>query len=239
VAILESSPAEVFTGLVGSYGRISGALSSLVLIGASSDPTVQESAGYLMEAALLEATSLGIDTCWVGGFFNRKLTSSLMNLGGDDIVMAVSPLGYRQERQRSAERMLKMVIKAHTRRPIEEIAPGFDEDRWPAWAAEGARLARVAPSAVNRQPWSIGLWPENAVDSSPEEARGVVFSTVKRGTEGGISRRLDCGIAMLHFEVGARLMGASGHWELLAEPQVGLYLLDEPAGLAQPDKEDY
>jgi hypothetical protein len=126
---------------------------------------------------------------------------------------------------------MKRAVGAHKRRAIEEVAPEFDEERWPAWAAEGVRLARAAPSAVNRQPWKFeldrqtdppGLSPEN-----DRSARGVTISVVARGLEGNIPRRLDCGIAMLHFEVGARLMGAPGSWESLDDPEVARYRVAE------------
>ncbi len=57
----------------------------------------------------------------------------------------------------------------------------------------------------------------------------MIVSAVTKGSEGNISRRLDCGIAMLHFEVGARLMGAPGRWEVLEAPQVARYRVTTPA----------
>jgi len=134
------------------------------------------------------------------------------------------------------------IVGAHKRKPLEEIAPGFDPESWSAWAAEGLRLARVAPSAVNRQPWRFEFEPAPAAAAPAGEAGTlepgpggagatrecgaagtVTISTVTRGLEGNISRRLDCGIAMLHFEVGAQLMGAAGRWELLEAPAVARY----------------
>jgi len=38
-----------------------------------------------------------------------------------------------------------------------------------------------------------------------------------------VSKRLDCGIAMLHFELGAASLGVSGSWELLEDGNVGLW----------------
>ena len=40
-----------------------------------------------------------------------------------------------------------------------------------------------------------------------------------------ISRRLDCGIAMLHFELGVRAAGLSGSWEFLPPPDVARFRL--------------
>lgn len=228
INVLPDVPKGLFTGIVGGYGRVVKAPSALVMIGSMDDPAVQESMGYLGEAALLEATSLGVDTCWIGGFFDKNVAREVTNLSPGESILAVSPLGYRQNKARRGERFLKQVVRAHKRRPIEEIAVGFDEAKWPAWAAEGVRLLRVAPSAVNRQPWSISLIADGESQAGGQDARGAILSVVRRGIEGNVSRRMDCGIAMLHFEVGARLMGASGRWETLEEPQVARYVLPIP-----------
>lgn len=225
VEVVRHVPEEVFTGFVGGYGKVMGASSALVMIGNESHPSVQESVGYLGEAAVLEATSLELDTCWVAGFFDRRLAETLVELLPGERVMAISPVGYGQPRPRAGERLMKRVVGAHKRRPVHEIAPGFDEERWPSWATEGVRLARLAPSAVNRQPWSIELLTEPDPLTRPPEAVGAQICVVERGAEGHISRRLDCGIAMLHFEVGAHLMGARGVWDILDPPRVARYMI--------------
>ncbi len=224
VVIVRDVPAAVFTGFMGGYGRVLGAPSALVMIGSESDPAVQESVGYLGEAAILEATALGLDTCWIAGFFDRGLAENIVKLLPGERVLAISPLGHAQPRPRAGERFMKRVVGAHKRRPVEEVAPEYDQEQWPSWAAEGVRLARVAPSAVNRQPWSIRILTRSDAQTSPREATGAMISVVERGAEGHISRRLDCGIAMLHFEVGARLMGATGTWEILSAPDVARFV---------------
>lgn len=231
VVLAREVPDGLFTGIVGSYGRVMGASSALVMVGTESEPAIQECVGYLGEAAILEATSLGLGTCWVGGYFNRALANALVPLSPRERVLAVSPVGEALSRPRAGERVLKRFVGAHKRRPIEEIAPGFDPERWPAWAAEGVRLARAAPSAANRQPWRFTLdqapaTRATATATAPPEPRldgSVTITAVTRGPEGRVARRLDCGIAMLHFEVGARLMGTLGSWEILQAPDVAHY----------------
>ena len=244
VVIVRELPEGIFTGVVGSYGKVVGARSGLIVIGQENDPFCQESAGYLGEATILEANANGLDSCWVGGFFDRGLTERLVELSPGERVLAVSPLGYAQARPRTGERVLKRFVGAHKRRAIEEIAPGFDEEAWPAWAAEGVRLARAAPSAVNRQPWEFRLQTDARATSAYAETTSayaeatsayagptgaVTISVTDRGHFGSISRRLDCGIAMLHFEVGARLMGGAGCWEMLEPPDLARYRVTPPA----------
>jgi hypothetical protein len=238
VVVVRDAPDTLFTGFVGSYGRVLGAPSALLMVGTETARSFQEAAGYLGEAVILEATSLGLGTCWVAGFFDRTVASTLVPLAPGECVLAISPLGYAALRPRAGERMMKRAVRAHKRKPAEEIAPGFDDESWPAWAAEGVRLARVAPSAVNRQPWRFELDKRvSAAGLSADMtryARAITVSAVTKGSEGNISRRLDCGIAMLHFEIGARLMGASGRWESLEAPEVARYRLadiaENPAG---------
>lgn len=229
VVVVREVPADVFTGIVGGYGRITGAPSALLVIGIETAAAVQESAGYLGEAVILEATSLGLATCWVAGFFDRERASRLAGLAPGERVLAVSPLGHPPERLPGRDRMFKRALQAHRRKPLEEIAPGFDPATWPAWAVEGLRLAQAAPSAVNRQPWLFAFEPPAAPeqacasDGALPPAGAVTVSSLQKGYEGKISRRLDCGIAMLHFEVGARAAGARGTWEVLEAPGVARY----------------
>lgn len=227
VIVVREVPDIVFTGFVGSYGRVLGAPSALLMTGTQTAPAFQESVGYLGEAAVLEATSLGLGTCWVAGYFDRAVASTLVPLASAERVIAISPLGYGAPRPRPGERVMKRAVRAHKRKSVEEIAPGFEDESWPSWAAEGVRLAGIAPSAVNRQPWRFELDRETPAAGPPvagvRPTRAVTLSAVTKGSEGKISRRLDCGIAMLHFEVGARLMGASGHWESLPAPLVARY----------------
>ena len=174
MVIVRELPEGIFTGVVGSYGKVVGARSGLIVIGQEGDPFCQESAGYLGEATILEANANGLDSCWVGGFFDRGLTEQLVTLSPGERVLAVSPLGLRPGSAAHGERVLKRFVGAHKRRAIEEIAPGFDEETWPAWAAEGVRLARAAPSAVNRQPWEFRLETDAPATSAYAGPTGAV-----------------------------------------------------------------
>jgi nitroreductase len=232
LVLVEEVPERIFKGIVGGYGKVIGAPSAFVIIGNETRPGAQESAGYLGEAALLEATALGLGTCWIGGFFDPQVVSGLVSLTPGERVLAVSPVGYGQARLRSGEKLLKRMVKSHARKPLEEIAPGFDSAVWPPWAAEGLQLAHLAPSASNRQPWRFEFAPGPVEPSAgiaslgteaPGSAGAMTVSVDREGRDHGISRRLDCGIAILHFEIGARAAGAPGLWEMLEPPAVARY----------------
>jgi hypothetical protein len=85
----------------------------------------------------------------------------------------------------------------------------FEEYNWTKPAIEAARLA---PSAANRQPWKLEIGESS-----------IMVSADNRRLDFGVSRRLDCGIAMLHIELGALSAGVRGKWELLEHPSVAIY----------------
>ena len=77
---------------------------------------------------------------------------------------------------------------------------------------EQQEAARLAPSAVNRQPWRFNV-----------ETNSITVSVNTPRREYGLSKRLCCGIAMLHIEVAALSCGASGSWTFLEPPLVARF----------------
>jgi nitroreductase len=210
-------------GITGSYGRIVGASSVLAFVGrvagAAGSPahepaaeaaaagscdegfSIEEQVGYTGEAAILEATAQGLDTCWVGGFFSPSLTARLIGARSDEKIFAITPVGHGAESLSRKERYLFRMGKPKKRRALEHIALGLATKDWPGWAIAGVRAVQLAPSAVNRQPWRFRQDGETIVLASDAPDSGIV------------SRRLDCGIAMLHFELGVLHFGRAGAWE--------------------------
>ena len=58
---------------------------------------------------MLEATELGLGTCWIGAFEEEKVRS-LLKVPSDFQIIAVAPLGYPEGK-----------VDSHPRRPLEEI----------------------------------------------------------------------------------------------------------------------
>lgn len=203
-SLIDQPAHDVFVGLPGGYGKVVGAPAILVFSGTGDDPSLPARIGYVGEAAVLEATRLGLGTCWVGGFFSRSRTARIApDLAGERI-LAVSPVGHPVAGKTSMERTLSGLVRSHKRLATAEIAPGVEAGYQPAWVMAAVEAARLAPSATNRQPWRFRV-----------EDGAIVVSTDHGEPLIGIPRRLDCGIAMLHLELGARAHGVPGAWEIL------------------------
>lgn len=190
----------VFHGIVGAYGRVSGAPHVLLVVADERTAHAHAHAGYTGEAAILAATALGLDTCWIGGFFRPAYVRRLVTLEQGERVVAVSPVGHATGALGVSERMLRGAAGSRGRKPLEEIAPGIDET-WPEWARAAAETVRIGPSAMNRQPWRLRM----------EEGSLVVSRDAPREVP-RVTRALDCGIAMLHAELGAYREGVRGRW---------------------------
>jgi len=200
--VLVREPAvDVFTGAIGSYGKVKDAPHVLLFIGDERSSTCQWHVGYVGEAAILEATALGLDTCWVGGFFNAARTSKLVALGPGERVLAISPVGFATNALGFAEKGMRLAASSHGRMTVAEIAPDTTSGAWPDWAVAAVETARLAPSAVNRQPWRFRL-----------DAGDLVIARDNAREMPKVAKRLDCGIAMLHAELGARALGAERAW---------------------------
>jgi nitroreductase len=207
--LVRRPPEEVFRGLIGSTGSVSGAGLYLAFIGEEGKAGTEEGIGYTGEGVILEATLLGLGTCWVSGFFRASAVRSHLEMGPGEKVYAVSPLGYAERERTVKDRIYSVLAGSKRRKPLSELVSGSVPEPWQTSALEAARLA---PSATNRQPWRFVLAP-GSITIRTDSPRDV----------GKYPKRLDCGIAMLHVELGALAAGVTGTWALLPAPEVARF----------------
>lgn len=215
LVLLPHAAPEIFLG-IGSYGSVRNAPSAVVFVAPAMGDHVAEAVGYMSAALLLEATRLGLDTCWVGGAFRPRTTGRAAGLKAGERVWGVTPIGHAAATVSGMERVVFGMKQGvpKPRKALEEIAPELDAHA-PAWVREGIAAARLAPSAYNRQPWRFRY------------VNGRVRVALDGADTPKITKRIDCGIAMQHFEVAARVADAPGRWELLdSGPDLGVYCVE-------------
>ena len=211
--LVTDAPDEVYRGIPGGYGKIKGATALVAFVGNMRSPDVQEALGYTGEGVILEATALGLVTCWVGGFFSPKRAAAIAKVAPNERVLAVTPVGYPREGSSLEERAMSRFGRNWQRRPLSDLVSGLEEEDWPAWMKAALEAARLAPSATNRQPWRFQVDKNSIIVSADSSLNPTMV----------VSKRLDCGIAMLHIEIGALTSGVKGGWELLKSPQVARF----------------
>ena len=210
--LVTESANSVFKGVIGSYGKIKDAPAFIAFIGNMDDPFVQEEVGYTGEGIILEATALGLNTCWVAGFFRPEVVASLIEVSNKERILAVTPVGYAQKFESWEEKLMTSFGRSHSRLALSKLVRGLPTEKWPDWVNVSLKAARLAPSAANRQPWGFDV-----------EDDGITVFVRTRGPGFNVSKRLDCVIAMLHLEVAAVDCGCKGEWEFLPSPHVAKF----------------
>ncbi|MBK5211255.1 MAG: nitroreductase [Coriobacteriia bacterium] len=213
---------------LGTYGMIAGARSFIV--GVVSKENKDELAfGYLFEKIILFATDLGLQTCWLGGSFNRKDFGESVDLRDDELLAIVSPVGIAKEKLRLPESLMRKAIGADHRKPWGELFFDGDESTPLTEKRAGAyavplEMVRLGPSASNKQPWRVVYeGPDDAGHNDRNGAghndapRDGVFHFYLCATKGygatGFDMQLnDIGIAKCHFELAAEELGLHGAW---------------------------
>lgn len=210
VALLLGPADRVFTGLA-----IRGVPAFLAMVGDTSVPHIEEAVGYLGEYVVLTAASLGLSTCWVSATFRPEEAAKFVALGSAEKIFAVSPLGYEGQAGLVETFFNTMVSKSRMRKPLEELmtSGSLPLSSSPEWVKVALEAARLAPSAYNRQPWRFTIGPNSIKLSLDLDSRDVK----------GAPKRMDCGMAMMHLELGALAAGVTGEWELLDSPDVAIF----------------
>jgi hypothetical protein len=202
---------------LGTYGVIKGG--RYYIVGAVvKDSRGLPDFGYAMERNILEATAMGLGTCWLGGTFNRSGFARRMQIQENEIVPAITPVGYPKEEKSALERLFRFSIGADKRKTWNELF--FDglidhplSTREAASYADALECVRLAPSAANRQPWRI-----------LKEAHKPIFHFLLTRSIGydmlfGISLQdVDMCIALSHFEAAANATGLKGQWSVNNSP---------------------
>ena len=171
-----------------------------------------EQTGYLFEQLILYATSLGLGTCWLGGTFQRSSLEKAAGVKKNELLPAISPVGYGKKSKRLIETAMKLAARSKKRKSWQELffqakigSPLQQREAGPF--SRPLEMVRLAPSALNRQPWRIvkaGAYWHFYMAYSPVINKGL-----------GINfQRIDMGIAMCHFELSALEEGLPGSWEV-------------------------
>lgn len=211
---------------LGTYGIIKGA--GLYLGATMRDaPHAAEALGYAYEELVLYMTSLGLGTCWLGGTFNKSAFANAMDIREGEIFPIVSPVGYPAAKQSITERIMRAGIKADQRLSWNELF--YREDFHTPLTEEEAgdyafplEMVRLAPSAVNKQPWRI---------VRKDGAFHFFQADFHAGSSDAVDmHRIDLGIAICHFHLAAQEKGLAGRLERLDKMEFGA------AGNEAPDK---
>ena len=186
---------DVLSGFKASYGLISGAKSFIALVGNKNIENYKQNLGYYGEMLVLEATSIGLSTCWLGGTYNKNESEKYISIKEDEEIVCIIAVGYADKELSLKEKVVKNINKK--KKTVDEMLVCHTNDI-PYWVQSGAEYAINAPSAVNKKP-IVYEFADNKVEA--------IIAKPNHGYE-----EVDLGISMLHFQLGALKENHSGVW---------------------------
>lgn len=192
----------------GTYGVIKGADTYIGAV-VEKGYMALENLGYEMEELILYATSLGLGTCWMGGTFNKSGFAKAMEVKENEIFTIISPVGYKSEEVRMVDKLFRKG-KGDRRKEwgelffLNDFYTPLDKEANIGEIKEAFENLRLAPSAVNKQPWRVVL-----------DGEKVHFFKVGKQTQAQKDIHLnlsevDMGIALAHFDLTCKEKGIEG-----------------------------
>ncbi len=164
---------ECFDTFLAHYGKFKNAKTYIAMIGSKAIDKLDEKCGYYGQKLVLEAQTLGLNTCWVAGTYGKGKCKADKNAG--EKIVCVIALGYGESQG-----------VAHKSKPLSKLCKVSETDlaSTPTWFQEGLEAAILAPTAVNQQKFVVSLEGDEAVIKA------------KRGP----MTQLDLGIVKFNFE---------------------------------------
>lgn len=136
-----------------------------------------------------------------------------MEVNQEEILPIISPIGYESENKSFLEKTMKKVSHCNYRKPWNEIF--FFRD-FTCPLTEHTTLdefkdvlenVRLAPSALNKQPWRIVKQGENFhffISNDKEEEKNLYNI-----------KNIDIGISMCHFDLTCKEKGIKGEFKIV------------------------
>ncbi len=182
--------------------------------------------GRSLQKVVIDATRMGLATCWIGPGADQK--SIVAKLGdrfdpGKDHVICVCAVGYKSMLKPLAIRLMEKT--QHWRRPLEQL---FFKDpeltrpldvAGPPFDAFGRcyEVCQWSPSSYNGQTTRAAAVPEQ-IDGKPRLSRMDFYAATSSRYYAAVALGIWCG----NWEMGCEALGLPGHFAVLSPEERGL-----------------
>lgn len=179
----------VYKGIIGSYGKVKNAQAYAVFVGKKNVKSTLKDIGYYGEIFILDLLSQNIGTCWISGTFNKDNVLKNITLKDDEEIYAITPIGLIAYDINEITKILDTKLSNRKRKNINQISNLDDIQNKSKWMIDIVESVKVAPSAMNMQPWYITF-----------NADTILLST---NSKFNINKKIDIdiGIAASHIEI--------------------------------------
>lgn len=149
-------------------------VNNYIVLSGKNEKDLEEKLGYGGADIMLFAQTLGLNTWWVSGTFNKGNAREKGGIPGSNLIKGIIIVGYGENNGIPHKSKSSVDVSTYSGNP-------------PFWFIRGVGTALLAPTAMNRQGFHI------------KGTGNKVTITYDKGPFSG----LDLGIIKYHFEVGA------------------------------------
>jgi len=184
---------------MGTYGMFKGNRYHVAGILKKNQKINWEKFGFYMENIVMLVTDIGLNSCWIGGVFDRKGFGHLVNIKESEILPAVIAVGYKSNKRSMRDKIVRWFAKGDNRKSPDELfhINNFNNpvnySRLEKTTKIALKNVRKAPSASNKQPWRIIIRDDYYHFFLK---RDKFYSSLIPKVD---LQRIDMGIAIFHF----------------------------------------
>ena len=149
-------------------------VNNYIVLSGKNEKDLEEKLGYGGADIMLFAQTLGLNSWWVSGTFNKGKARESGGIPGSNLIKGIIILGYGETNGEPHKSKSALDVSSYTGTP-------------PFWFLRGVGCALLAPTALNRQGFLI------------KGQGNKVSITYEKGPMSG----LNLGIIKYHFEIGA------------------------------------
>jgi len=182
---------------IGTYGIIKKAPAYLVTVSKTSKEALVD-CGYVFEKLVLYLESIGLNTCWLGGTFNRNKINVEGAVGSDEMIPIISPVGYGAKKRTVVDKTFRKLAKSDQRKEFDTLffKNDFNHRIEEPSLREVLEQVRIGPSASNEQPWRVVMTSDGKahfyIGRTPDYGKGRLSYDIQM---------VDIGIALSHYEI--------------------------------------
>lgn len=111
--------------------------------------------GYVFEDLVLKLEEIDLCTTIIAGTYKKDSFIEALKLNDNQELALITPVGHKADKMSIRETLMRKGIKADERENINELFFKDDFDNPLDEIDESLQAIRLAPSAVNKQPWRI------------------------------------------------------------------------------------
>ncbi len=161
-------------------------------------PNADVAYGFAFQDLLMHAHEKGFGTVWIGGTMPRDKFEKASGLSDGEVMPCMSPLGKEAPKMSIKEGLMRRGVKADSRYDFEKLfflnsfeTPLSESESMAREINVMLKAVRLAPSAVNKQPWRVVVG-DNVAHFYEKKDKG--FDTGDYDLQ-----KIDVGIALYNF----------------------------------------